>query len=155
MGKNCVADADSLLATRLGKLTESILHFPVCLPDDEEQISDVGQGIASVLVPALGALLLTEIWRRRVVALFLDKSLLNPDFARKLLGWEHSGFSVDNSVRLDGDDHTARQALAQYIARAPLSLQKLTYDRAGGKILYHTSYNQAVDLSVFSENSIA
>jgi hypothetical protein len=44
-------------------------------------------------------------------------------------------------VRLDGGDHTARQALAQYIARAPLSLQKLTYDRAGGKVLYHTSYN--------------
>ena len=55
--------------------------------------------------------------------------------------WRHSGFSVDNSVRLDGGDHTARQAFAQYIARAPLSLQKLTYDRSGGKILYHTSYN--------------
>ena len=27
------------------------------------------------------------------------------------------------------------------IARAPLSLQKLTYDRSGGKVLYHTSYN--------------
>lgn len=48
---------------------------------------------------------------------------------------------MDNSVRLDGDDHTARQALAQYRARAPLSLQKLIYDRAGGKILYHTSNN--------------
>jgi hypothetical protein len=48
---------------------------------------------------------------------------------------------VDNSVRLDGGDHTARQALAQYIARAPLSLQKLTYDRVGGKVLYHTTYN--------------
>ena len=44
-------------------------------------------------------------------------------------------------MRLDGGDHAARQALAQYIARAPLSLQKLTYDRAGGKVLYHTSYN--------------
>ena len=48
---------------------------------------------------------------------------------------------MDNSVRLDGGDHKARQALAQYVARAPLSLQKLTYDRPGGKILYHTDYN--------------
>ena len=48
---------------------------------------------------------------------------------------------MDNSVRLDGGDRTARQALAQYIARAPLSLQKLIYDRSGGKVLYHTSYN--------------
>ena len=44
-------------------------------------------------------------------------------------------------MRLDGSDHTARQALAQYTARAPLSLQQLTYDRAGGKVLYHTSCN--------------
>ena len=65
-------------------------------------------------------------------------------FGETLLCWRHSGFSVDNSVRLDGGDHTARQALAQYIARAPLSLQKLTYDRAGGKVLYHTSYNLVV-----------
>jgi hypothetical protein len=48
---------------------------------------------------------------------------------------------VDNSVRLDGGDHHARQALAQYIARAPLSLQKLTYDRPDGKVLYHTAFN--------------
>jgi hypothetical protein len=45
--------------------------------------------------------------------------------------------SVDNSVRLDGGDHKARQALAQYIARAPLSLQKLSYDRT----VDHTAYN--------------
>jgi hypothetical protein len=44
-------------------------------------------------------------------------------------------------VRLDGGDHKARQALAQYIAWAPLSLQKLTYDRPGGRVLCHTTYN--------------
>jgi hypothetical protein len=38
---------------------------------------------------------LTEIWRHGVVALFVSKGLLNPDFARKLLGWRHSGFSID------------------------------------------------------------
>ena len=63
------------------------------------------------------------------------------EFAETLLGWRHSGFSVDNSVRLDGGDHKARQALAQYIARAPLSLQKLSYDRPDGKVIYHTPYN--------------
>jgi hypothetical protein len=49
-----------------------------------------------------------------------------------------SRFSVDNSVRLDGGSHKARQALAHYIARSPLSLQKLIYDALGGKILYFT-----------------
>jgi hypothetical protein len=42
----------------------------------------------------------SEIWRRRVVALFLQKSLLNPDFARKVLGWQHSGFSIESGTRI-------------------------------------------------------
>jgi hypothetical protein len=73
--------------------------------------------------------------------MFRKCGLISEQFATTLLCWRHSGFSVDNSVRLDGGDHHARQALAQYIARAPLSLQKLTYDRPGGKVLYHTAFN--------------
>ena len=84
---------------------------------------------------------LAQLLRQRTVGLFLKLGLISEQFAETLLCWRHSGFSVDNSVRLDGGDHTARQALAQYIARAPLSLQKLTYDRSGGKVLYHTAYN--------------
>ena len=37
-----------------------------------------------------------------------------------LLHWKHSGFSVNNSVRIGAEDHKARIALAQYIARPPL-----------------------------------
>jgi hypothetical protein len=84
---------------------------------------------------------LAQLLRQRTVGLFLKLGLITEQFSETLLCWRHSGFSVDNSVRLDGGDHTARQALAQYIARAPLSLQKLTYDRARGNVLYHTSYN--------------
>jgi hypothetical protein len=84
---------------------------------------------------------MAECLRRRVVGLFLKLNLITRQFAETLLCWKHSGFSVDNSVRLDGGDHKARQALAQYVARAPLSLQKVTYDRLGGKVLFHTAYN--------------
>jgi hypothetical protein len=84
---------------------------------------------------------LAQLLRQRTIGLFLKLGLITEQFSETLLCWRHSGFSVDNSVRLDGSDHTARQALAQYIARAPLSLQKLTYDRAGGKVRYHTSFN--------------
>jgi hypothetical protein len=80
---------------------------------------------------------LSECLRRRTIGLFLKLGLIAEQFAQTLLCWRHSGFSVDNSVRLDGGDHHARQALAQYIARAPLSLQKLTYDQPGSKVLYH------------------
>ena len=41
-----------------------------------------------------------EVFRRRVVWLLVEKELLAEDFAIRLLGWKHSGFSVDNSVRI-------------------------------------------------------
>ena len=44
---------------------------------------------------------LCEIWRRRVVALFLDKGLLNHDFARKLLGWNTPGSAASGTRILD------------------------------------------------------
>jgi len=77
---------------------------------------------------------LTEIWRNRavqwpalgVVALFLDKGLLNPQFARTLLSWRHSGFSIDGATRIYDED--ARRSLSQYIVRAPLSLRLIEWD---------------------------
>jgi hypothetical protein len=59
---------------------------------------------------------LTEIWRCRVVALFIEKGLLNPHFARTLLSWRHSGFSIDSATRIYDQD--ARRSLSQYIVRA-------------------------------------
>jgi hypothetical protein len=55
---------------------------------------------------------LTEIWRRSVVALFLDKGLLNPGFAQKILGWQQSGFSIESGTRIL--DQSTREAPFQY-----------------------------------------
>jgi hypothetical protein len=43
---------------------------------------------------------LTQIFRRQVIKLFVDRKLLNKEFAKQLLTWKNSGFSVDNSVFL-------------------------------------------------------
>ena len=88
---------------------------------------------------------LSEIWRRRavqwpaqgVVALFLQKGLLNPDFARKLLGWEHSGFSIESGTRIWDQD--SREALCQYIVRAPFSLQRIRWDEQQDAITWSSS----------------
>jgi hypothetical protein len=62
-----------------------------------------------------------------VVALFLDKGLLNPTFAQTLLTWRHSGFSIDSGTRIYDED--ARRSLSQYIVRAPFSLTMLEWDQ--------------------------
>ena len=56
-----------------------------------------------------------------------DSSELNPDFARKLLSWRQSGFSIQSGTR-NIYDQEARQALSQYIVRPPLSLEKIRWD---------------------------
>jgi hypothetical protein len=63
-------------------------------------------------IPIHDTVLLSECLRRRTIGLFLKLCLITQQFADTLLCWRHSGFSVDNSVRLDGGDHHARQALA-------------------------------------------
>jgi hypothetical protein len=77
-------------------------------------------------IPLGATAALTEIWRRHVVALFLHKDLLNPDFARKVLSWEHPGFSIESETHIL--DQPTREALCQYIVRAPLSLQRIRRD---------------------------
>ncbi len=38
---------------------------------------------------------MTKYFRRKVIWLFVEKELINQDFARNLLSWKHSGFSID------------------------------------------------------------
>jgi hypothetical protein len=55
---------------------------------------------------------------------------------------KNSGFSIDNSVRIYGKDYKAKEALAQYIARCPISLEKIKYEPFHGKVLFKTpKYN--------------
>ena len=65
---------------------------------------------------------MTEYFRRKVIWLFVEKELINDDFAQNMLSWKHSGFSIDNSVRML--DRKSQESIGQYIARPPLSLTK-------------------------------
>jgi len=71
------------------------------------------------------------------VALFLDKGLLNPDFARKILAWQHSGFSIESGTRIL--DQPTREALCQYLVRAPLSLQRIRWDEGQDIVTWSAS----------------
>jgi len=85
---------------------------------------------------------MTELFRQKVIRLLVKKKLLNHQFARNLLSWKHSGFSINNSVLLRPHDDRARENLCQYIIRHPVSLKKIEYIPAKSKVLYHTKYNE-------------
>ena len=73
-------------------------------------------------IPFTGLDSMAEVFRRRVIKLLVERKLINIEFARNLLSWRHSGFSIDNSVRIL--DEPAEENLAEYIARPPISLAK-------------------------------
>jgi hypothetical protein len=87
---------------------------------------------------------LTEAFRRAVIKLLMSRSLITEEFASTLLCWKNSGFSVNHQVRIPGEDHKTRAALAQYIARAPLSLAKLFYLPAQATVRYSSAFNPAI-----------
>jgi len=92
-------------------------------------------------IPTKDTSQLTEVFRRRVIKLFMEKDLLQKSFAMKLLSWKYSGFSVDNSVQIPAASQKARVNLSQYIIRHPVSLKKVMYIKEKANILYHTKYN--------------
>ena len=57
------------------------------------------------------------------------------------MGWTHSGFSLDMSVKIPAASSRAREALAQYIARPPISLAKMLVEEPHSSVLYRSEFN--------------
>ncbi|MEX2198161.1 MAG: transposase, partial [Burkholderiales bacterium] len=58
---------------------------------------------------AVPEVLLTEGFRRAVLAFFVSQHALSEDLRGHMLGWRHSGFSVHNQVRITAEDAEACQ----------------------------------------------
>ncbi len=54
------------------------------------------------------------------------------------MNWRHSGFSVDNGLRISRDDENGRESVAQYILRNPFSIDKMTYNDKNGTVIYRS-----------------
>lgn len=91
-------------------------------------------------IPFGGLEAMVELFRRRVIQILTEKGLLDEKLSSNLLSWKHSGFSIDNSVRIL--DHRAQENLAEYIARPPISLKKIRYEPFTGRVLFHTAYSE-------------
>ena len=82
-----------------------------------------------------------QVFRRRVISLFLQHKFIDCSRAASMLSWHHSGFSVDGSIGLYGRDQKAMERLAQYMARPPIAVSKVVLEERGGKVIFHTKYN--------------
>jgi hypothetical protein len=78
-------------------------------------------------------------WRERVFRLLLDEHKIDEATVGSMREWEHSGFSVDTSVRIEANDQAAMARLVGYIARCPVSLARMITRTDDGRIVYRAS----------------
>ncbi|MGA1871933.1 MAG: transposase [bacterium] len=72
------------------------------------------------------------------LGILLNQEHLNDDIITNLLSWRHSGFNIDNSMRIAADNQEGKITLAQYIIRNTFSLDKLIYNEKTGTVIYHS-----------------
>lgn len=83
-----------------------------------------------VFVPETGAFLplpklatepFLKLWEQEVFALLLAEGKITAEVVQNIRSWKHSGFSVDQSVRLEAGDQEGVQRLIQHFLRCPLA----------------------------------
>ena len=72
--------------------------------------------------------------RRRILRAFVGRGLLDSCDAKVMLGYQHSGFSVDAGVCIEAHDRAALERLLRYCARPPFALDRLR--KAGAALVY-------------------
>ena len=77
---------------------------------------------------------LEELFRAEVFRLLLEKELIGRDTVNNMLSWNHSGFSVDASVRVETIADAVR--LGRYMIRSPLVLERLNWDAERAEVTY-------------------
>ncbi len=74
--------------------------------------------------------------------MMISEHFLNKRTAEKMRNWRHSGFSVHQSFPTASNDKQGKEKLAQYIARAPLSNEKIKYDPQKEIVLYKSKMDK-------------
>ena len=78
---------------------------------------------------------LEELFRRLVIRALVGARRLSAEFARKLLSWRHSGFSVYARQAVTEDEPGRVERLARYLTRPPLAQGRLRTATDGSLLL--------------------
>jgi len=119
---------------RFGSSMNGHVHFHVCVVDAVfEEVPGIIFHPASAIDATAVALVQTEL-RRRILLAFVGRGLLESFEAKEMLGYRHSGFSVDAGVCIEANDRAGLERLLRYCARPPFSMDRLR--KAGRDLVY-------------------
>jgi Putative transposase/Transposase zinc-binding domain len=127
------------------------VHFHVCVIDGVfEQVQGGAAGDADnkankatsanvIFHPATGidvdaVLQVQATLRTRILRAFVGRGLLQSVDAQEMLGYQHSGFSVDAGVCIQAHDRAALERLLRYCARPPFAMERLR--KEGATLVY-------------------
>jgi len=96
------------------------------------------------VLPPIPCKILEPWFRKDVLALLRREGLVSAVLAEKMLAWRHTGFSAHNSVRVRASDAAGRRRLAQYMLRAPFSLEKMSYEPVSGTVIYRSRMHKTL-----------
>ena len=81
---------------------------------------------------------LEALFRAELFTFLKKEGKITDELINKLLKWRHSGFSIDNGVRIKKEDKEGREAIAQYMMRNVFNTQNITYIEKTSKVIYRT-----------------
>ena len=87
---------------------------------------------------------LREGLRHRVLDYLCEEVYFDPQLADRMRQWQHSGFSVHNQIRVKANDAEGRKQLARYMIRNPFALEKMTYDKHTGMVIYRSKFHASL-----------
>jgi len=93
-------------------------------------------------LPKLATEPFLNLWEQEVFALLLGEGKIINEVVANIRSWKHSGFSVDQSVRLEAGDRDGIQRLIQYFLRCPFSQVRMIEVTDAGKVIYKTGDNR-------------
>ena len=133
---------------RFGSSLNGHVHFHVCVVDGVlEEVAGQGDaeadaqssppGIVFHPASAIDATAVAQVQtdlRRRILRAFVGRGLLESCDAKEMLGYQHSGFSVNAGVCIEAHDRAALERLLRYCARPPFAMERLR--KEGAALVY-------------------
>jgi hypothetical protein len=93
-------------------------------------------------MPKLATEPFLKLWEQAVFDLLLSEGKITEEVVANIRSWRHSGFSVDQSVRIEAQDNDGLQKLVEYFLRCPFSQARMIEVTGEGKVLYKTEQNR-------------
>jgi hypothetical protein len=84
------------------------------------------------------------VFRSKVLNMLIKEEKITPDQAQMISSWPHPGFNIHNEVKISSNDQQGRIKLAQYIIKAPISLERMIYNKENQKVIYKSKKGTVV-----------